>query len=76
LIYTVLKKTNGSTDGDKFIAAAKGLSWMSPRGKVTIDPQTRDIVQDVYIREVKRVRGHLFNVEFDRIPAVRPDGTY
>lgn len=76
LIYKVLKKTNGSTDGDKFIAAAKGLSWMSPRGKVTIDPRTRDIIQDVYMREVKRVGGHLFSVEFDRIPAVRPDGTY
>ncbi len=50
------------------------MSWMSPRGKMTIDPQTRDIVQDVYIREVKRVNGHLFNVEFDRIPSVPPDG--
>ena len=39
LIYEVLKKTNGSADGDKFIAAAKGLSWMSPRGKMTIDPE-------------------------------------
>jgi branched-chain amino acid transport system substrate-binding protein len=75
LIYKVLKKTNGSADGDKFIAAAKGLSWMGPQGRVTIDPQTRDIVQDIYLREVKRVNGHLFNVEFDRIPAVRPDGT-
>jgi len=76
LIYKVLEKTNGSAEGDKFIAAAKGLSWMSPRGKVTIDPQTRDIIQDVYMREVKRVHGHLYSVEFDRIPAVRPDGTY
>ena len=76
LIYEVLKNTNGSAEGDKFIAAAKGLSWMSPRGKMTIDPQTRDVVQDIYMREVKRVSGHLFNVEFDRIPAVRPDGTY
>ncbi len=74
LIYEVLKKTNGSADGDTFIAAAKGLSWMSPRGKVTIDSQARDIVQDVYIREVKRVGGHLFNVEFDSVPSVQPDG--
>jgi branched-chain amino acid transport system substrate-binding protein len=76
LIYEVLKKTNGSAEGDKFIAAAKGLSWMSPRGKITIDPNTRDIIQDEYIREVKRVNGHLFNVEFDRIPAVPPDGKF
>jgi branched-chain amino acid transport system substrate-binding protein len=74
LIYEVLKKTNGSTDGDKFIAAAKGLSWVSPRGKVTIDPRTRDIIQDVYMREVKRVSGHLYSVEFDRVPSVAPDG--
>jgi branched-chain amino acid transport system substrate-binding protein len=74
LIYEVLRKTNGSTDGDKFIATAKGLSWMSPRGKMSIDPKTRDVVQDVYVREVKRVSGHLFNVEFDRIPTVQPDG--
>jgi len=74
LIYEVLKKTNGSTDGDKFIAAAKGLSWVSPRGKVTIDPRTRDIIQDVYMREVKRVSGHLYNVEFDQVASVAPDG--
>jgi branched-chain amino acid transport system substrate-binding protein len=74
LVYEALKKTNGSAEGDKFLAAAKGLSWMSPRGKVMIDPKTRDIIQDVYIREVKRVNGHLFNVEFDRVPSVRPDG--
>jgi branched-chain amino acid transport system substrate-binding protein len=74
LVYRVLKKTNGSAEGDKFIAAAKGMSWISPRGKITIDPKTRDIIQDVYIREVKRVNGHLFNVEFDRIPSVQPDG--
>ncbi len=74
LIYRVLAKTNGSAEGDKFISAAKGLSWMSPRGPITIDPATRDIIQNVYIREVKRVNGHLFNVEFDVFKAVRPDG--
>jgi branched-chain amino acid transport system substrate-binding protein len=76
LINQVLKKTNGSTDGDKFIAAARSLSWTSPRGKMAIDAKTRDIIQDVYIREVKRVNGHLFNVEFDRVPAVNPDGSH
>jgi branched-chain amino acid transport system substrate-binding protein len=76
LINQVLKKTGGSAEGDKFIAAAKGLSWMSPRGKMTIDPKTRDIIQNVYIRDVKRVGGHLFNVEFDQITAVNPDGSH
>ncbi len=74
LIYQVLKKTGGSADGDKFIAAAKGLSWTSPRGKITIDPETRDVVQDVYLRKVERVNGHLYNVEFDRVRDVHPDG--
>ena len=74
LIYQVLVKTDGSAEGDKFLPIAKGLSWMSPRGKMSIDPQSRDVVQDVYIREVKRVNGHLFNIEFDRIPSVQPDG--
>jgi len=74
LIYQVLKKTGGSADGDKFIAAAEGLSWTSPRGKITIDPETRDVVQDVYLRKVERVNGHLYNVEFDRVRDVHPDG--
>lgn len=76
LINQVLKKTGGSAEGDKFIAAAKGLSWMSPRGKMAIDPKTRDIIQNVYIRDVKRVGGHLFSVEFDQITAVNPDGSH
>jgi len=74
LIYDVLNKTNGSAEGDKFVTAAKGLSWESPRGKITIDPRTRDIIQDVYLRKVERVNGRLFNVEFDRVAAVQPDG--
>jgi branched-chain amino acid transport system substrate-binding protein len=74
LIYKVLVKTGGSADGDKFIAAAKGMSWMSPRGKMTIDPETRDVIQDVYLRKVERVNGHLYNVEFDRVRDVHPDG--
>jgi branched-chain amino acid transport system substrate-binding protein len=71
LIADVLKKTGGSTDPDKFIEAAKGMSWMSPRGRVTIDPATRDIVQTVYIRKVENVGGHLQNVEFDSVPDVK-----
>lgn len=68
LIDAVLKKNGGDTSGDAFIEAAKGLSWESPRGQVAIDPETRDIVQDIYIREVKEVDGKLQNVEFDRLP--------
>jgi branched-chain amino acid transport system substrate-binding protein len=74
LIAQVLKKTNGSTDADKFIEAAKGMKWTSPRGAISIDPATRDIVQTVYIRKTERVGGKLQNVEFDRIPDFKDPG--
>jgi branched-chain amino acid transport system substrate-binding protein len=67
VIYEALKKTNGDTDGDKLIAAAKGLKWESPRGPMSIDPETRDVVQNVYIRRVEKVNGQLVNVEFDKL---------
>jgi branched-chain amino acid transport system substrate-binding protein len=68
LIYEALKKTNGSTNGDALISAMKGLSWVSPRGPVTIDPETREVIQNIYIRKVERVGGELYNVEFATIP--------
>lgn len=71
LIYEALKKTNGSTDGQALIEAMKGMSWVSPRGPVSIDPETRDIVQNIYVREVKRVDGELYNVEFATIERVK-----
>ena len=71
LIYEALKKTGGDTDADKLIAAMKGMSWVSPRGPISIDPETRDIIQNIYIREVKSVNGELYNVEFATIPNVK-----
>jgi branched-chain amino acid transport system substrate-binding protein len=71
LIYEALKKTGGDTDGDKLIAAMKGMSFESPRGPVMIDPETRDIVQNIYIRRVERRDGELYNVEFETFPAVK-----
>jgi branched-chain amino acid transport system substrate-binding protein len=71
LIDAALKKTNGDTDGDKLIEAAKGMAWDSPRGPVSIDPETRDIIQTVWIREVKEVNGKLQNVVIDSIPNVK-----
>jgi len=68
LIYEALKKTNGSTDGDALVAAMKGMSWISPRGPITIDPATREVIQNIYIRKVERVDGELYNVEFVTIP--------
>jgi branched-chain amino acid transport system substrate-binding protein len=71
LIYEALKKTNGDTDGDKLIAAMKGMKWESPRGPISIDPDTRDIVQNIYIRKVEKVNGELYNIEFATFEAVK-----
>ena len=68
LIDQALTKTGGSADAEKFVAAAKGLKWVSPRGPISIDPKTRDIVQTIYVRKVERVGGKLHNVEFDSFP--------
>jgi branched-chain amino acid transport system substrate-binding protein len=74
LIYATLQKTGGKTDGDALIAAAKGMAWDSPRGPMSIDPQTRDVVQTVHIFKVEKVGGELRNVEIDRVPNVRDPG--
>ena len=71
LIYNAIKKTGGDTDGDKLIAAMKGMSFESPRGPITIDPRTRDIIQNIYIRRVERKDGELYNIEFATFPAVK-----
>jgi branched-chain amino acid transport system substrate-binding protein len=69
-LYEGLKKTRGE-GGEALVAAMKGLAWESPRGPMSIDPDTRDIIQNVYIRKVERVNGELFNVEFATIPNVK-----
>jgi branched-chain amino acid transport system substrate-binding protein len=71
LIYEALKKTGGKADGDSLIAAAKGMKWESPRGPISIDPVTRDIVQTVYIRRVEKVGNAIVNVEFDKVENVK-----
>jgi branched-chain amino acid transport system substrate-binding protein len=74
LIYATLQKTGGKTDGDALIAAAKGMAWDSPRGPMSIDPQTRDVVQTVHIFKVEKVGGELRNVEIDNVPNVKDPG--
>ncbi len=71
LMYEALKKTGGKTDGDSLVDAMKGMSWESPRGPISIDPQTRDIVQNIYIRKVEKKNGELYNVEFATFAAVK-----
>jgi len=74
LIYQVLEKTKGDACGDAFVAAAKGLQWTSPRGPVQIDPETRDIIQNEYIRKLENVNGERQNVEFATLKAVKDPG--
>jgi branched-chain amino acid transport system substrate-binding protein len=71
LIYDVLKKTGGKTDAQAMVDAAKGSKWESPRGPISIDPETRDIIQTVYIRRVDKVDGKIQNVEIDKIEEVK-----
>ena len=74
LIYEAEKKTGGSNDGEKLVEAMKGLAWTSPRGPMSIDPATRDVVQTVYIRKVEKTGGGLYNVEFDRFADQKDPG--
>jgi branched-chain amino acid transport system substrate-binding protein len=74
LIYEALKKTGGETDGEKLIEAMKGMAWTSPRGPMSIDPATRDVVQNVYIRKCEMVDGKPWNVEFDKVENFKDPG--
>jgi branched-chain amino acid transport system substrate-binding protein len=71
VVYAALAKTKGKADGDSMIAAAKGLKWESPRGPISIDPDSRDIIQNVYIRRVEKVGGKLVNVEIAKFDNVK-----
>ena len=71
VIYEALAKTGGSADADKLIAAMTSLKWESPRGPMSIDPETRDVVQNIYIRRVEKVGGELYNTEFATFEAVK-----
>ncbi|HWE19209.1 MAG TPA: ABC transporter substrate-binding protein [Hyphomicrobiaceae bacterium] len=71
VIYEALKKTGGKADAESLIAAARGMQWESPRGPISLDPETRDIVQTAYIRRVEKVGAVTLNVEFDKIENVK-----
>ena len=71
LIYEALKKTGGNSDGDALLAAMKGMAWESPRGPMSIDPGTRDVVNNIYIRKVEKINGQLYNTEFATYEAVK-----
>ena len=71
LIYAALDKTGGKTDGDALINAMKGMKWERPRGPISIDPDTREIVQNIYMGKVEKVNGQLYTVQFATFEAVK-----
>jgi branched-chain amino acid transport system substrate-binding protein len=71
LIYAALTATKGATDGEALLNAMRGQSWESPRGPMTIDPRTRDVIHNMYVRKVEKKDGHLYNIETDTIPMVK-----
>lgn len=74
VIYEMLKKTGGGGTGEQLVDAARGLRWVSPRGPMSIDPQTRDVVQNIYIRRCEMKDGKIWNIEFDKIENVKDPG--
>ena len=74
VIYEALKATKGQGGGDALLAAMKGQIFESPRGPMFIDAQTRDVVQNIYLRKVQKQDGQLYNVEFDTIKDVKDPG--
>jgi branched-chain amino acid transport system substrate-binding protein len=73
VIYEALRKAPNGT-GEQLVEAMKGMKWTSPRGPMMIDPATRDVVQTIYLREVKIVNGQPWNIEFDKVENVGPGG--
>jgi branched-chain amino acid transport system substrate-binding protein len=71
LIYQALEKTEGKTDGEGFISAVKGMSWESPRRPMAIDPETRDVIHNIYLHRVEKVNGELWNIKLATVENVK-----
>jgi branched-chain amino acid transport system substrate-binding protein len=69
--YKAIAAQNGKVDPDRTMELLKGMKFESPRGPIMIDPDTRDIVQNVYLRSTEKVNGKLVNTEFATIPMVK-----
>jgi len=71
-IYSLVRETKGDFDGDKALSfLSRWATDKSPRGKISIDPETRDIVQTIYISRVEKVGGRPTSVIFDKVDAVK-----
>ena len=73
-IYDGVQKLDGKIDADKAMEIFKHMSFTSPRGPISIDPETRDIVQTVYLRRVEKVNGELRSVEQQQFPNMKDPG--
>jgi branched-chain amino acid transport system substrate-binding protein len=73
MIYETVRRLNGKVTGDAAVKTLSGMKWNSPRGPISIDPKTRDIVQNMYIREVKKVNGKLVNAPIGVLKDVMPN---
>ncbi|GJI93943.1 ABC transporter substrate-binding protein [Duganella caerulea] len=73
MIYETIRKLGGAVTGDKAMQTLAGMKRDSPRGPISIDPATRDIVQNMYIREVKKVNGKLVNEPIAVLRDVSPN---
>ncbi|WP_035976485.1 ABC transporter substrate-binding protein [Bradyrhizobium sp. th.b2] len=71
LIYQALQATGGKTNGDALVEAMKGMAWESPRGPMSIDPKTREVVHNIYIRKVEKIGGELYSVEQETFQAIK-----
>jgi len=71
LIFEAAKKAGPNATGEQLVEAMKGMKWVSPRGPMSIDPATRQTIQNVYMREVKMVNGKPWNIEFDKVENVK-----
>ena len=65
VIYRALTTTKGDANGQKLVDAMKGQKWMSPRGPMEIDANTREAIPPMFIRKVEKKNGELYNVEFE-----------
>ena len=75
LIYEALKRTGGDAGGDVLVPAMKGMAWESPRGPMSIDPATGEVIHNIYMRKVEKMNGDLQNVEFATFDAVKDTRT-
>lgn len=72
LIYHMVEALKGKEwDGAAALQAALGYSWNGVRGPITVDPNTRELIQNIYVRQVRKIDGKLKNVIVDQFPNVK-----